>query len=465
MTMLVRCCFIVLLYSVQALAVAVPLQLTTSVTNVNSDFAVERTDPSGNIHLVWTEDDVVDGRALYYKMLSSTGTVLIDATRIDNGGTGGPAGYPSIALDSTTHVYVVWQSGASPEVYFMRLNPLLDDRNGTAADLATIKEVDDVMISAAGGDQAVHPRVELDSSNNLRVVWETACTGPVQYVTVDTNGVLLNGPLDLGPAGSCNGYPDMALDSKGNAHIVFANGAATTADEIYYTMVDGATATVLIDATLLTLDDGLLAGSATVSVNTATDQAFVVYKQETGIGGPGSEEIFIDTLDPALDDQNGSVADPSVLRVSQQQFTSGEGQYRWHVFSRIGQDRRIDIFYMDFDDSACPANVYAIQYAQLLYDGRVLLRENLSTTAQSCAAWVRLSHYDNRVVWADSAAGNQEIFSSVISRADAGSSGFFACSLRTVPGRAANAGDFWILLAGVGALGLRSLRRCFRGRA
>jgi hypothetical protein len=457
MSLFARCCLIVLLYSVQAIALAVPQQFTSSMSN--ADFAVARSGPAGNIHMVWTQDDTTDGRSLHYMMRTASGTVLIDDTRIDNGGTGGPAGYPSIAVDVSGHVYVVWQAGSSREVYFMRLNPSLDDRNGNAAVLTTIKEVDDVMISGAGGDEAVHPRMEADSSGNLRVVWESNCTGPVQYLTVDTNGVSLNGPLDLGPTGSCNGYPDIALDSNGNAHVVFANGAATTADEVYYTMVDGSNASVLIDATLLTLDDGLLAGNATVSINTATNQAFVVYKQETGAGGSGSEEIFIDTLDPALDDQNGSVADPAVLRINQQQFTNGEGLYRWHVFSRIGQDRRVDIFYMDFDDSACPASVYTIQHAQLLYDGTLLLHENLSTTAQSCAAWVRMSHSDNRVVWADSAAGSQEIFSGKIDRADAGSSGYFACSLTAVQGSATRAGDLWLLLVGIAALGIRTLRK------
>jgi len=467
MMMLTRCCLIVLLCSVQALAVAAPLKLTTSTQDENADFAVERSGPGGNLHLVWTQDDDVDGRSLHYMMFSSAGAVLIADTRIDNGGTGGPAGYPSLALDTTGHVYVVWQGGAVPEVYFMRLNPFLDDRNGNPADPATIKEVDDMMISAAGGDQAVHPRVELDGNSQLHVVWESDCTGPVQYVTLDTDGVLLNGPVDIGPTASCNGFPDIALDSNGNAHVVFANGAATMADEIYYAMVDGANATLLIDATLLTADDGLAAGSATVSVNTATDQVFTVYKQETGTGGPGSEEIFIDTLDPARDDRNGSVADPAVLRLGQQQFTSGEGQYRWHVFSRIGLDRRLDLFYMDFDDNACPVGDYTIRHAQLIYDGTVLLRENLSTTAQSCAAWVRLSHFDSRVVWADrdSATGYQEIYSSPIGREDAGSSGYFTCALHTAPGRAANAGDFWVLLAGIGALGLRSVRRRYAGRA
>lgn len=446
------------LLSVSAYVAAAPLQLTS--TMANADYAVERTDAAGNIHLVWTQDDTTDGRALYYRMLNASGAVLIDSTRIDNGGTGGPAGFPSMALDTAGKVYVVWQSGASPAIYFLRLNPLAHDFTTTIADLATIKEVDDVMIST-GGAAAVHPRVAMDSSANLHVVWESDCTGPVQYVRIAVdanNNVVPNGaPLDVGPTGSCNGYPDIALDSVGNAHVVFANATLTMADEIYYAMIAAADGTILIDATRLSADDGLLAGSATISVNTADNKAYLVYKEETGSGGSGSEEIFIDTLDPALDPQNGSSAAAAIL-LNRRQFSNGEGLFRWQVFARIGQNRRLNILYVDFAAAACPTGVYAIRYAQVIYDGDALLRQDLSTTAQSCSASVRMAPNGSRIVWADSVGGNQEIFSSTISRADAGSNGF-TCTLHTLPGRAASAADLWLLLTGIGLLGLRHFSR------
>jgi hypothetical protein len=463
MKMIVRVLFALLLQGVCAAVFAAPLQLTSSQTgNQNADYAVERTDASGNIHLVWTQDDTTDGRALYYEMLGSAGAVKIPAIRIDNGGTGGPAAYPSIAIDSTYHVYVVWQSGATPAVYFMRLNPLLEPRNGTPATLSTLKEVDDVVISPAGGDSAVHPRVEIDNQAHLYVVWESECTGPVQYVKLDTSGAQLSSaPVSIGPAGTCNGYPDLALDSDANVHVVFSSAAATAAPEVYYAMIDGATDAVLIDATLLTVDDGLLAGSATVSVNLGDNKVYIVYKQETGNGGPGSEEIYIDTLDPSRDARDGSAGDLAVLRTGLSQFTNGEGQYRWHVFSRIGQNRRLNLLYMDFDDAACPAGVYTLQYAQKIYDGAVLERQDLSTSMQSCSAWARLAHYGDRVVWPDiTSAGDQEIFAAKLGRADAGSSGFFACTLHPAgSGTAARAGDLWVLLAGIAALGIRVARR------
>ena len=458
MKTILRFCCAALLLAVHTLAAALPQQLTSSMAD--ADYADVRTDAAGSIHLVWTAYDATDGRALFYKMLNSSGDVLIDAIRLDQGGTGGPAMFPSLAIDAARKVYVVWQTGASPEIYFLRLNPLAHDFSTTTADIATIKETGDVMISGAGGDSALHPRVEMDNSTRLHVVWESDCAGgKVQYAKLDADGNRLNGtPFDLGPAGSCNGYPDIALDSNSNAHVVFSNAGATPADEIYYAMIDGAAGTVLIDATLLTVDDGLLAGSATISINTVDNRAYLVYKQAVGSSGPGNEEIFIDTLDPSLDGQGGGVADPAVLRVKQQQFSNGQGGF-WHVFSRIGQDRRLHILSMDFDAAVCTANsVNTIHHAHVTYGGKVLLRENLSTTTQSCAASVRLAPRGDRIVWADSASGNQEIFSTTFTRADAGSSGF-TCALQRAPGRAANAADLWLLLAGIAVLGLRVARR------
>jgi hypothetical protein len=464
MKMIVKFCCGLLLFFAHGLVLAVPEQLTSSMKN--ADFADVRTDVSGNTHLVWTADDATDGRAVFYKMLNSLGTVLINDTRIDNGGTGGPAGFPSMVMDGSSKVYVVWQSGASPEIYFLRLNPLAHALDGTSANITDplFKEIGDVVISTAGGDSAMHPRVDLDSSPDLHVVWESNCTGPVQYAkVVDADGVpIIGAPQNLGPAGSCDGYPDIALDSNADAHMVFANGTVTTADEIYYAMIDGAAGTVLIDATLMSVDDGLLAGSATISADTDHAKVVIVYKQETGTGGSGSEEIFIATLDPALDNRDGSSADPAVLQVNLLQFTSGEGQFRWQVFSRIGGDRRLHILFMDIDDTACPSGVYTLEHAHVITTtGVVLVRETLSSTAsaQSCAAQARLAPRGNRIVWADSGSGNQEIVSSTFTRADAGESGFFACALRPGSGSAAGAGELWLLLAGIGALGLRYLSR------
>ncbi len=462
MKMIVRSCCALLLLSVHAFAVAAPEQLTSSMANADS--ADVRTDVSGNTHLVWTADDATDGRAVFYKMLNSSGAVLIDDTRIDAGGTGGPAGFPSMVMDGSSKVYVVWQSGVGPEIYFLRLNPLADALDGGSADITDplFKEIDDVMISAAGGDNALHPRVDIDSNTDLHVVWESDCAGgPVQYAKVDADGLPLNGtPQDMGAPGSCDGYPDIALDRNADAHMVFANGTVTTADEIYYAMIDGVAGAVLISATLLTVDDGLVAGSATISFDTDHGKVYAIYKQETGAGGPGSEEIFIARLDPSLDAQDGSSADLAVLQENLQQFNSGDGQFSWHVFSRIGGDRRLHILYMDFDDTACPGSPYSINHAHVTFDGKVLARENLSTTATSCAAAARLAPRSFRIVWADnaSASGSQEILSSTFTRADAGESGL-SCALRTGSGSVAQAGDLWLLLAGIGALGLRYLSR------
>jgi len=466
----VRIVLAVLLFLLQSAVPVQAVQLTSDAAE--ADFADVRSDAAGNIHLVYTANDVDDGRALFYRMLRSDGTVLIDTTRIDTAGNG-PAAYPSIVMDAASQVYVVWQAGVSPEIYFTRLDPLQDDRDGSAADPA-FKEIADTIISGAGGDNAVHPRVALDAGLQLHVVWENKCAGPVQYtrVTFDADGLpLVGAAVPLGGTGSCNDLPDVALDSNGDVHVVFANAAGTTADEIWYAMLSGTTGDILIDATLLTADEGLRAGSATLGVNPFDNRVFVVFKEETGSGGDGSEHIFLSVLDPALIvDKNGSSADLAILQVDHQQLALGSGDFRWQVFARIGSDRRLhvlytDVDYSDVDAETCPAGPYTIQHAHVIYDGRVLVRKQQTSTATAlrnglpgCAIQARLVPNGNRLVWTDSASGEQEIHSVTFVRADAGSSGF-TCSLGGAGTGMAQAGDAWVLLVVIAGLGSLCRRR------
>jgi len=454
----VRIVLAVLLLGLQACMTAQAVQLTSDMANADS--ADVRTDASGNVHLVFTADDATDGRAVFYRMLDANGNVLIDTTRIDDGATGGPAAFPSIAIDAVAQVYVVWQSGASPEIYFMRIAPMLDDRDGSAADPAVIKVAGDLLISGAGGDNAVHPRIAIDANTRLHVVWENECAGSVQYAALDSDGVLLNGPVSLGGTGSCHDQPDVALDADGNVHVVFANAGGTVAEEIWYAMLDGSTGAILIDATLLSADDGLLAGSATISVNRFDGRVFVVAKEETGTGGNGSEVIVMSVLDPALDDQDGSAGDVGVMRIDRQQLALGNGLFRWQVFARIGSDRRVHILYTDVDENTCAAGPYTVNHAHVIYDGRILVQEIVSDTATAlaCSVQARLAANGNRLVWSDSSSGSQEIHSITFSRVDSGDRGF-TCSLRGTGGGPAQAGDAWLVLLAIIALADRRRRR------
>jgi hypothetical protein len=445
-----------LLLQYQVIALAAPEVLTDGM-GFRADFADYRTDGGGNLHLVWHDKDVEMG-AIMYMMFNSAGDILIDRTQVNEIGTGNNNTRPAIEVDATGMLFVVWEDMTAQEVRFMRLDPALRDNDPATQDPIkdlTIGINGEVIISAASGDNATHPRIRIDASGDLHVVWESTNGGTVQYVKIsDAGGVapVIGMPVPLGNATIGNSLPDIDIDTNGHAHIVFSNTAAV--DEVYYAMIDGATGAVLIDATPLSDDgDGLLAGSATVNVDLFDNTLYIVFKQVTDIIA-GTEEIFLARLNPSPGNQ------PAVVKLFEKQITNGEGQLQWHVTSRITSDKRIHATYIDFNEGAC-SDPYTITDAHITFAGTVLLREVLTTTgsATSCFPQARSAPGRNRIVWTDNdTAMGTEIFASKISRADAGSSGF-SCSLGNPHAAAWRAGELWLLLGLLSLLAVRRFRR------
>ncbi|MEZ5543495.1 MAG: hypothetical protein R3F42_15865 [Pseudomonadota bacterium] len=438
------------------------VQLTTGLGS--ADYPDYRIDTNGFLHLVW-HDATVDNGAVMYKLFDTAGVVRIPDIQINNS-SGSANTTPVTALDAANRLFVVWQDLADQEIYIMRLQPLLDDLDpATPAVLATIKPVlggvaDQVRVSSpTDGWPARNPAMAVAAGGFLHLVWESGAGGPVQYVKLDAEGQPQTTILDLsaaaGTTGSGNDLPDIAVDSAGHVHVVFTQAGATAADEVYYAMIDGSSGALRIAPTLLSVDDGLRAGNATVSVNLADNRVYVVYKQATTLAGSGDEQIYLDALDPALDDQNGGPADPAVMRLHRTALTSTPAQSAWHVFSRIGYDRRVHAIYMDYDAVACPSGVnYSIFNTQATYDGVILANDILTQTGATlgCNPQARLAPRGDRVVWADNATGNLEIYSAGFARADAGSRGYLTCSLGDPHAGAARAGELWLLLAFIAIL-------------
>lgn len=442
-------CLTILLALLGQPAVWAATQLTDAMSR--ADFPDYRLGTAGNLHLVWY-DATINGGAIFYKMTGTSDAVLIDDTQVNAVGT--PGTRPVMAIDASNRLFVAWQSLVNQEIYFVRLEPLLDDRDGSVADPA-IKPLPEQSVS--NGQAGRNPAMAIDANGDLHVVWERGVGGAVQHVLVDPDtGLSPNGPVSLGTNnGSGNDLPDIAIDSAGHVHVVYTQpGVLTPANEVYYTMfdVDAVTGavTVLIAPTLLTGDDGMPAGNATLSVDLVDNRVYVVYSQTTATG----ELVYLSALDPALDDQNANAADPDVIRLYETPVTGTPAQFSWRVFSRIGLDRRVHAIYMDYDAAGCAnqnftSTDYTIHNTHVTYDGKLITTETLTSTgaALGCNPQARLAPRANRVVWTDSRTGDLEIFSALFSRADAGSSGFFACSLGRADTTLWQAGELWLLLA------------------
>ncbi|MEM1180815.1 MAG: carboxypeptidase regulatory-like domain-containing protein, partial [Acidobacteriota bacterium] len=124
-----------------------PLRLTTAFRPADPDIAV---DANGASHVVWSIDEE-DGIA--YAMVGADGQVLIEETRVDPGRPGGFQ--PRVAVDSAGHVHIVWYDFV--DFLYSRLDPSLDDQNGDAADILSLRQAGPVVFrsrpdSGGGGD-------------------------------------------------------------------------------------------------------------------------------------------------------------------------------------------------------------------------------------------------------------------------------------------------------------------------
>ena len=82
-----------------------------------------------------------ESREIWYTMLDKDGNTLIEETCVRC--VGGEAAKPAIVVDSDDKVHIIfmdqrWDYGDSQEVTYTKLDPGLDDQDGSAADPATI---------------------------------------------------------------------------------------------------------------------------------------------------------------------------------------------------------------------------------------------------------------------------------------------------------------------------------------
>jgi len=233
---------------------AVTVPTTFDIIQLTNDTVDEQGQPtvavdnSGNVHVVYIDSNV-NADELYYKMFKPDGTVLIDSTLITADDSNW-SNRPFIATDSQGNVHVVWKDWRNPwaRCYYMKLDPYLDDLNGTSADLATIQTVSDKMVSQdTSADRELYPRIAIDKDDNLHLVYTDYSTNEAWYRKLDNNGDGLTGFVDVGTNDGYHGGNGIDVDSNGDVHIITADGNSWT----YYSMIDGATGNILIDQTAI----------------------------------------------------------------------------------------------------------------------------------------------------------------------------------------------------------------------
>ncbi len=372
------------------------------------------TDSNGNVHIAYSDSYNMDERAIWYTMLDNNGDTLIDDTRI-TASDDEKSTRPAIVVDSNDKVHILWRDSqwgddSTQEVTYTKLDPYLDDMDGTAAISSTITSVDDTRLSNIESWYIFGIRVALDSNDDLHIVWDDDDNDNIYYMKVDSNGNELIAETAIRYAEQWRALPDVAVDSNGNPHIVWADYEDTSYDEIYYMMLDGSDGSTMIDVTQITADDGYDSKWTSIVVD-ADDKVHIIWQDKRAAAGSGDHEIYYAKLDPSLDDQSGDSANlPSIILVNETALTPDDGDKSRHP--AVATDGRY--IHVTWEE----ANNNNIRYMVLDNNGQVIIPNTPLTTngtAYPPNYWT-IPYLDMdangtaHVVWCDSRDGNYEVY-------------------------------------------------------
>jgi len=370
-------------------------QVTTEDNPWNSRIA---TDSAGNIHLVWMDWRDGGNSMLYYSMLDSTGTTLIDDTRITND-LGGKYGNPSILVDAADMVHIVCHGYDSvvcdEELWYMKLDPSQGDQNGSPSTDAILTVVDDTLLTADDCAHSRHAATALDSLGNVHIVYEdedgsTGYFRAIWYLKLDNDGNILlggrklvsNHPWPKVPGGGVHWkpWPNIASDGSDNLHVVWSDRITSGSNTVQvYTMLDN-NGDPLIDDTPLTPDDGLSYGKRPKLAVDSADMVHLVWQQWDAGWGSGHNELWYTKLDPSRDDQDGdSSTDATLTVVADKQLTFG-GARSYHPDMAVDSGDQLHVVWKEefgFNGS----NDEEVYYMTLDSGGNVLFSSMITMLA------------------------------------------------------------------------------------
>lgn len=344
-------------------------------------------DSQCNVHIAycnWLGEE--SSREIWYTMLDNNGNTLIDDTRItpidgDN------SVRPAIVVDSNDKVHIAWQdyrpASEYNEIYYTKLDPYLDNMDGDCADESLITLIQDKMVSDDNNDYSEPVRMAIDFDDNMHLVWREYGTA-LFYAKIDNNGNKIIDDVMLA-SGDFSGRPSVsvAVDSNNNAHIAWNDDENTDSYETYYKMLDGSDGSTLIDATLITPDDGEYSKGQSIVVD-FQDKVHIIWKDQRGDG----QAVYYTKLDSSLDDQNGDAADESAITLIQDRAISTDTSDYWvkRVASAIHCGHYINIsWWEDYDGN----DLGYLYYMVLDTDGNTEVTERTLTTDETVTTSTR----------------------------------------------------------------------------
>jgi hypothetical protein len=318
-------------------------------------------DHNGNLDIVWVGNGTAN---LYYMMVDSYGNVLINETCLDPNpnATAYHARRPSIGVDSNNNVHIVFHAQNiyepwpdytnstkldSQEVVYLKINPYLDDMNGSSASYVDITVIPETIISTRDNSKSRAPNLAVDSEDRIHVVWfdggapayQNGNTTELHYLVMNSAGDLLVSETNVTAGFQTDvdwGEPEIVVDSHGNAHVFFVtegwNGTTYDWRDIWYTMIDGSTGNVLINNTQLTNSSETWRYSRPFVNIDSEDMIHIVWHDSRFYSnGTGEHEIFYMKIDPYLDDRSGNSANPEAIKVVDETLISENDNVRSYL--------------------------------------------------------------------------------------------------------------------------------------
>jgi hypothetical protein len=340
--------------------VPVSAELSFSDISADTDFARDRPrvdrDADGNYHVVYRKGDAgtrarnASAGNIGYMMVAPNGDVLIDEVNLT---VDRAANVDSVDVEvgSDGKVFVAFGHRNDRDLRMLVIDPSLAPQDGTAPALGTITDVAEVTVVG----EFRHPFIEVDDADNV-YVWSqngffakydstlAEVVAPVAQFNATYNG---------------HGTNPIALDSDGNVHVVFQDNDSNL-NTVSYAMLDGTDGSVLIDATnvpgVLSTDQGdsvdvgdaphaahysvMVDSSDKVSVVWTDKRNAPVWDTYCNVCASGGTLVYA-KLDPALDDQDGSAADMSVIKVVDDVEL---GPYKY-AQAYMGKNNTVNIFF------------------------------------------------------------------------------------------------------------------------
>ena len=179
-------------------------------------------DPSGHVHVVWS-DYATDNWEIIYKRSTNGGVTWSVSQRLT--WTAGYSERPFLLADSSGKLYLVWQdyfASGNPEIYFKKSPD--GGVNWTASQRLTFNT-----------DESTNTALCIDPSGNLHVLWNDSTPGnfEIYHKKSTTGGTTWSANQRLTWTAGGSYVPDTAADTSGNLHTFFHDYTLGPA-QIYY---------------------------------------------------------------------------------------------------------------------------------------------------------------------------------------------------------------------------------------